>query len=781
MRRFIITLCFSLIFCSCTQNIADLYNINQPKSILWNGLTDKFIIEDNSDFQLNDEFKEGMAYLYAVSGRLKETVWRFTADFRFNPSSKSFVRYYLAASTNSFADDTEGYFVQLGSTTDEVSLYRQDGQECHRLVTGRKKLLDYSSFSVSVKVTCDADGKWTLYSYLPGMDVDWYEEGIALDDTYNTSSYMGFYMEYSPSYYSKLFISNVLVRNISDDENDDSDDSSGDSPSVSASFGDVVFSEIMANPVGAYALPEVEYIELYNRSDKPVSLNGWKLFYGTKTHSLAEAAIAAHGFIVLYNDKHSSLLSAWKIPLLPMKSFPVLANTGKLLYLEDMSGELVSWVEYSDSWYKDDFKKKGGFSLECMDVDNLSGVAGNWKGSNDKRGGTPGEENSVKTVNSDNALPYISDYYLSAPDTFVVNFSKPMQPASLLSMDNYLPEGNSCIIDKLMVEYPCGRSVRLVLQQPLGYGELAEYRLDGLKDISGFDLTGELTVRAKLNEDVEAGDILFNEILFNPGSGGVDYAELYNNTDKYIALSGLYFASHKNDNGFSDGMALSETSQSFPPHSYLCFTSDINVVANQYTCSRTNMRKLSKLPGLPDDKGNIALLSASGEVVDELSYTEKMHTALLKDTEGFALEKRYPALSSSVPSHWLTASTRSGGGTPGYQNSQYRNPGAIVTEGFVLDAKSFSPNNDGNNDELVISYTMPGDNFMADIKVYDAIGRLVYVIADGEVLASKGTFVWTGKNSDGGFCRMGMYVIYVEAYNPHGEVKHYKLSCTLSR
>lgn len=781
MRRFIITLCFSLIFCSCTQDIADLYNINQLKSISWNGLTDKFIIDDNSDFQLNDESKEGAAYLYTISGRLKETVWRFTGDFRFNPSSKSFVRCYLAASTNSFADDTEGYFVQLGSTTDEVSLYRQDGQECHRLVTGRKKLLDYSSFSVSVKVTCDADGKWTLYSYLPGMDTDWYEEGIALDAAYDTSSYMGFYMEYSPSYSSKLFISNILVKNISDDENGDSGDSSEDDPSVSASFGDVVFSEIMANPVGAYALPEVEYIELYNRSDKPVSLSGWKLFYGTKAYSLGEAIVKAHGYMLLYNDKYSSLLASWKVLRLPMKSFPVLANTGKLLYLEDANNLLVSWVEYSDSWYKDDFKKKGGFSLECMDVSNLSGSADNWKASNDKRGGTPGEENSVKTVNPDNVLPYIADYYLSAPDTFVVNFSKPMQPATLLSMDNYLPIDASGIIDKLMVEYPCGRSVRFVLQQPLAYGELAEYRLDGLKDISGFDLTGELTVRAKLNEDVEAGDVLFNEILFNPRSGGVDYVELYNNTDKYIALSGLYFASLKNDNGFSDGMALSKTSQSFPPHSCLCFTSDINAVANQYTCSRANMRELSKLPGLPDDKGNIVLLSASGDVIDELSYTGKMHTALLKDTEGFALEKRYPALDSSVASHWLTASTVSGGGTPGYQNSQYREPGVIVAEGFVLDTKSFSPNNDGNNDELVISYAMSGENFVADVKVYDAAGRLVCTIADNSVLASEGTFVWTGKDNDGRLCRMGMYVVRVEAYNPHGDVKHYKLPCTLSR
>lgn len=781
MRRILITLCFSLIFCSCTQNIGNLYDANQLKFISWDGLTDKFIIEENSDFQLNDEEKEGVAYLYAISGRIKETVWCFTADFRFNPSSKSFVRYYLVASSNDFADNTEGYFIQLGSTTDEVSLYRQDGDECHKLVTGRKKLLNHSSFSVSVKVTCDVDGKWTLYSYLPGMDSGWYEEGIALDDTYTVSSYMGFYMEYSPSYSSKLSISNVSVKNISDDENDDSDNSPEETPSVSASFGDVVFSEIMANPVGAYALPEVEYIELYNRTEKPLSLNGWKLFYGTKTYSLGEASIKAHGYMILYHEKYASQLSNWKISLLPMKSFPILANTGKLLYLEDAAGQLVSWTDYSDTWYKDDFKKKGGFSLECIDVDNLSGLTDNWKATVDKRGGTPGEENSVKSANSDNILPCVSDYYLAAPDTFVINFTKPMQLTTLLAMDNYYQTAASGTVDKLMAEYPCGKSVRLVLQQPLNVGELVEYRLDGLKDISGFDLNGELTVRAKLNEEAEQGDVLLNEILFNPRSGGVDYVELYNNTDKYIALNGLYFSSRKDNGTFSDGMVLSKTSQSFSPHSYLCFTSDINTVANQYSCVRENMRELSKLPGLPDDKGNIVLLTAGGEVMDEFSYTEKMHTALLKDTEGFSLEKRFPALNSSNSSHWLTASTGAGGGTPGYQNSQYREPGTVIAEGFALENKSFSPNNDGNNDELVISYAVSGDNFVADVKVYDASGRLVATIADCAILASKGTFVWTGKDDSGKLCRLGMYVIYAEAYNPSGEVRNYKLSCTLSR
>ena len=47
------------------------------------------------------------------------------------------------------------------------------------------------------------------------------------------------------------------------------------------------------------------------------------------------------------------------------------------------------------------FKAKGGWSLECMDVNNLSGEASNWTSSVNLKGGTPGCVNSVAAVNPD--------------------------------------------------------------------------------------------------------------------------------------------------------------------------------------------------------------------------------------------------------------------------------------------------------------------------------------------------------------------------------------------
>jgi hypothetical protein len=51
-------------------------------------------------------------------------------------------------------------------------------------------------------------------------------------------------------------------------------------------FGNVWINEIMVNPTGSAALPETEYIELYNTSETDINLRGWTFIYhATETSS----------------------------------------------------------------------------------------------------------------------------------------------------------------------------------------------------------------------------------------------------------------------------------------------------------------------------------------------------------------------------------------------------------------------------------------------------------------------------------------------------------------
>ena len=59
----------------------------------------------------------------------------------------------------------------------------------------------------------------------------------------------------------------------------------------------LVISEIMADPHPAVALPDAEYIEIFNRGPSPVSLAGYRLLFGDKTEILAPLQGAGAGVL----------------------------------------------------------------------------------------------------------------------------------------------------------------------------------------------------------------------------------------------------------------------------------------------------------------------------------------------------------------------------------------------------------------------------------------------------------------------------------------------------
>lgn len=875
MRIFTILFVFLYSICCCAQIYDDFSDGNFTHDPKWDGDVAKFKVDTKKQLRLADTDKTGDAYLSTASTLLRGTEWSFYVHLLFNASADNYAIFYLAASASDLSG--EGYKIMIGGKDDNLKLLKYKDEMEEVLVEGLPGRLNVSSPEINIKVTCDLEGNWILYSQLIGTDGSYVEEGNVMDTISATSAYVGMRCIYTASRSSAFVFDDIRVRGMdASDEPDvpdepdipDPDDElppqlqsvtavtktslsvlfdeavnvslsrfsvegigavkekqlSSDKRSLvlifesefkdsetytlflekvkdragnympdtqitftyydpelqALSFGDVVFNEIMANPTNVAGLPEAEYVELYNRTSRPVSLNGWKFHYGNKVYKLTAGSIPAEGYAVLCHEKKTALWKDSEVIPIGVKSFPELANSGKLLWLEDARDNLIAWVEYSDEWYAGTFKKKGGFSLECIDISNQTNDAGNWTASLDAAGGTPGKVNSVYGEHPDEMIAEITYAYLSSPDTLVVRFSKPMSSVSLADMDNYTVYSGNVSIEFLKPSLPDAREVNIALSDSLMVGEILEVEFAHLKDISGFDLGGSNAVRLGIPEDAVSGDVLFNEILFNPRSGGGDYVELYNCSGKYINLHRLFFTSRKEDGELDEGVLLSGLPRTLAPGEYLCFSKDIATLQEQYTCESCHLFPVGKLPSLPDDKGNILLLNSKGEPIDEMNYTDKMHTVFLMDKEGVALEKMRPELLSDVPENWVSASTASGGGTPGYINSQYRELSFDGFEGFKLEHSSFSPNSDGIDDELIVSYHIADTDVQADIKVYDASGRFVCKLAESYLLQPQGVFVWDGKECNGSQARMGLYIIYVETYTPKGKKKQYKMACALT-
>ncbi|MDR2358904.1 MAG: lamin tail domain-containing protein, partial [Prevotellaceae bacterium] len=141
-------------------------------------------------------------------------------------------------------------------------------------------------------------------------------------------------------------------------------------------YGDVVINEIMSAPTPSAGLPEVSYIELYNRLDIPVPLNGWKMEYNTTVGNIGAATIPANGYLILCT---SSAVEDMRVfgNVTGVSYISSLTKSGKTLQLKSNEGQLLSRVTYSDQWFDDETKRAGGWSLEKIDVNNLSESAAN--------------------------------------------------------------------------------------------------------------------------------------------------------------------------------------------------------------------------------------------------------------------------------------------------------------------------------------------------------------------------------------------------------------------
>lgn len=146
----------------------------------------------------------------------------------------------------------------------------------------------------------------------------------------------------------------------------------------------VRINEVMADPKGLTALPETEYIELYNTCDSSIDLSSWKLHYGNNSVALTGIEIQAHEWAVLYRSGRE--IEAGNGQACPLNKFPsALANTGKELSLYDGSGKQIDQYTYP--------KAKPACSWEYSEE--------GWHLSTDPRGGTPGEANSGAKENEE--------------------------------------------------------------------------------------------------------------------------------------------------------------------------------------------------------------------------------------------------------------------------------------------------------------------------------------------------------------------------------------------
>lgn len=542
--------------------------------------------------------------------------------------------------------------------------------------------------------------------------------------------------------------------------------------SVPANVGDVVINEIFADPSPQIGLPTGEYVELYNRSNTPFDLDGW-IFRDASSSAVLPSHIILPGEVaVIADDDFSAEFSGYS-NVVYVTTLPSLNNASDDISIEDDLGTVTDAVSYSDTWYRNSVKDDGGYSLELINPDLPCSGASNWIGSNDASGGTPGSENSVYDNSPDVVAPSMSSTTVLSDTTIELCFTEGIDTNGVTVSNFSLNLGVGVQGVEWSADLVCAS---LTTDSGLDTGVVYTISVNGLADCSGN--LGNGSSEIVLPAIAKTGDIIINEVLFNPLTGGDDFVEIYNNSDKYIDVYGMFLANW--DDGIIDNHKEILEHRLMSPGDFIVLTKDsADIKLNYLNAVVGSFLQLSSIPSYTDDSSTVYVLLPDSAVCDYFSYDSDMHYPLIKDEDGVSLERIDYNRSSNDNTNWHSGAENVGWATPGAENSQYY-PGMLSDEMITLTPDVFSPDNDGVDDVLNISYALDGPGYVGNITIFDREGRVVKYLMQSELLSTEGIITWDGTNNNREKAPIGVYVIYFEVFDLDGNVSGVKKSTVVA-
>lgn len=757
-------LCFGVLICLTgvhahvcnAQFIDDFSDGNFTNNPVWSGTDIKFTIE-SGQLRLIDltPASNNVSYLSTQSQSIENAVWEFLVTINGSTSSSNYTDVYLASNAAVLTGSLNGYFVRIGNTSDEVSLYVQTGTTKTEIIDGLDARVNQTSATIKIKVTRDESGAWQIFS--DATTSGYVLEGSVTNGAHVRSAYSGVVCVYTSTRSQDYYFDDFVV--------------TGDpyvDPSQPADYKDVIIAEIFADPSPVIGLPEAEFIEVYNRSEKIINLAGWKFTDGGSTAILSGFLEPGQYRIITATASAASFTSFGST--LGVANFPTLNNSGDNLELKRSDDVLIDKVSYSDAWYQDEDKKQGGFTLEIIDPANPCGEGDNWIASEAVAGGTPGIQNSVFENKPDLTGPVIVSAIPTSENSLRVKFNeKLLAAAPAINAFTIVP---GVTINSVSFSDATLTSLNISLIENLQHGTLYSIAVKDVFDCNGNEIHEDFsTASFALPELAVEKDLIINEILFNPRPTGIDFVEIYNNSDKYITLKNWAIANYVNDE-ILNAKAISIDDLLIAPHEYVAFTENKDVVKGEYVqAHEERIFIVADLPSFNDDEGTVALIDLDNNVIDFFSYKDDYHAVFLKDDEGVSLERISATAITNDATNWQSASSTAGFATPGYVNSNAR--GETLADKVKVDPEIFEPIT-GQPSFTQIHYNFNTGGYVANVKILDAQGREIKQLANNATLGTTGFFRWDGDTNDGSKARTGYYIVWMEIFNVDGKVEAFR-------
>lgn len=557
---------------------------------------------------------------------------------------------------------------------------------------------------------------------------------------------------------------------------------------------DLIINEFMADPTDAdgetLGLPNAEFVEIYNRSEKTINLEGIEFASGSNPQLLPNYVMTPGDYVIICDNEFVGEFLVYGATI-GVGSFPALSNGGDEIMLTSPEGLIIDAIEYNTNWYQNSSKSDGGWTLERIRPNfPCDASANNWRASENGNGGTPGRENSIVDNTVDDQSPDLQRIFPINETQLRLFFDEALDENTVFDLNNYQVDGLT--VSGAELEAPFYTTLKISFSTPMQVNTIYTITIDNnVEDCVGNKIGVFNTARFALPESLDTMDIVLNEILFDPVSGGSDFVELYNRSSKNLNIGDLIIANRDEEGELDVTRPISINYLLFPGE-YVVLTENALQLQNTYLEDVADQKiQLARtfietdLPTFPNEEGEVVIYIPGileETIIDEFAYTDDFHYALLDDEEGVSLERINPDARTQDASNWHSASAKVFFGTPGYQNSQFIGATTAPSTNNVFDIPNatFSPDGDGFEDFLLVNYLNDKPGYTANIRVFDANGRLVKDLAKNELLAVQGSIKWDGVTDEQIKARIGIYVLWIELFHPDGDIQHFKESVVVA-
>lgn len=857
MKKHLLLAWFGINCLSVAAQIVDDFNDGDwSNGVSWNASSTDWAIEGGVLRSANATDQAEFQF-YTASTRIKNTQWLLWVNLKFNTSSANYTDLFLIADSAP-AQARNAYYVRLGNTKDEVSLYRMQNGVSTELISGPDGLLNTSDNTLRLRVTCSNNYQWKL-EFASGAALVFNDVGSAIDSAVRSGRFTGLRVKQSTAsfhkrhYFDDFYCGDPIldlsppqivratflqpdavklefsepVQTLTDKDtvrfvlNGFGRPSfigmAADGLNVTLRFqglngavqqyalqasgfvdlagnpnpgqvfrffggipdvpkpGKLIVSELMADPDPVVGdLPAAEYVELQNTAASYISLRGVTFSDASSSVTLPDTWLGPGERIVLCEASQATSFQRFG-KVLGLNPWPSLNNSGDDLTLRDAGGFWLHELRYTSGMYGSGIKAAGGWALEIIDPQNPCDPT-NWKASTSLQGGTPGTKNSVHGDNPDKKGPYLAEVY--PEDPFLLRIRLNELPDSNTLRPAHFLVGNDTA---LAVYAGADRSeYKLNFLNPFQKGKYYTIRVNAVADCAGNRMEPIGYPFMLPEPKVDSGNLIINEVLFDPYVGGEDFVELYNRSNVCLDLKAVRLANASSEFIPDQVVPISERGRILLPGHYAALSTNIEFLKQRYPRNGGDsaLYGMSMFPSYANEEGAVMILNTSGQVLDKMSYRDNQHFSLINDREGVSLERIFTETPGDVPDNWQSASQEAGWATPGLPNSQ-ANTAATAVGMFQTDKDYFSPDMDGVDDVVGLMYRFNNSGYVLSVTIFDVEGKIIRRLCRNLYAGVEGYVKWDGIRDNGTLAASGNYVLHVEAFSDQGQRVSKKLLVAL--